>query len=128
MSATLVGERGGPLRVLVTGGAGGIGQAIARRMLAEGACLVLADIDTEALASVTGELAKEFGRDAVRSALCDVTSEASVIAAFGTATCEPLTARRTTGAGPSVPFTKLIEMRPSDSVRICEGTVNPTTS
>ena len=34
---------------LVTGGAGGIGRAIATKMLAEGACVVLADIADEAL-------------------------------------------------------------------------------
>ena len=34
---------------LVTGGAGGIGGAVARRLLAEGACVVLTDIDAEAL-------------------------------------------------------------------------------
>ncbi|HSI48528.1 MAG TPA: bifunctional rhamnulose-1-phosphate aldolase/short-chain dehydrogenase [Ideonella sp.] len=67
---------------LVTGGAGGIGQAIARRMLAEGACVVLADIDQEALDEVEAALAKGFGRDAVRGLRCDVTDEASVIAAL----------------------------------------------
>ena len=73
---------------LVTGGAGGIGQAIARRMLAEGACVVLADIDTEALASVSAELAKAHGKDHVRGVKCDVTDEASVIAAFDTTSLE----------------------------------------
>ncbi len=34
---------------LVTGGAGGIGRRVARRLLAEGACVVLTDIDDEAL-------------------------------------------------------------------------------
>jgi 3-oxoacyl-ACP reductase-like protein len=34
---------------LVTGGAGGIGQAVARQMLQEGACVMLTDIDAEAL-------------------------------------------------------------------------------
>lgn len=67
---------------LVTGGAGGIGQAIARRLLAEGACVVLADIDAEALAGVDADLARAHGRDTVRSVRCDVTDEASVIAAF----------------------------------------------
>ncbi|MDP4299314.1 bifunctional rhamnulose-1-phosphate aldolase/short-chain dehydrogenase [Leptothrix discophora] len=70
---------------LVTGGAGGIGQAIARRMLADGGCVVLADIDQEALDSVGAELAKTYGRDHVRGVRCDVTDEASVIAAFGRA-------------------------------------------
>ena len=73
---------------LVTGGAGGIGQAIARRLLGEGACVLLADIDSEALAGADGALGKEFGRDAVRSVACDVTSEASVLTAFGSAVRE----------------------------------------
>lgn len=67
---------------LVTGGAGGIGQAVARRLLADGACVVLADIDAEALARVSSELAQAFGKDVVRGAKCDVTDEASVQAAF----------------------------------------------
>ncbi len=73
---------------LVTGGAGGIGQAIVRRLLAEGACVVLADIDQEALASSTADLVKAHGRDHVRGVLCDVTDEASVIAAFDAASIE----------------------------------------
>jgi rhamnulose-1-phosphate aldolase/alcohol dehydrogenase len=73
---------------LATGGAGGIGQAIAKRMLAEGACVVLADIDQEALASATAELAKAHGQDHVRGVYCDVTDEASVIAAFDSACVE----------------------------------------
>jgi len=67
---------------LVTGGAGGIGQAVVRRLLAEGACVVLADIDTEALDAAVVELSKAFGKDVVRGLRCDVTDEASVIAAF----------------------------------------------
>ncbi len=70
---------------LITGGAGGIGQAIARRYLAEGACVVLADIDQPALDEVSAALAKAHGRDAVRGVRCDVTDEASVIAAFAQA-------------------------------------------
>lgn len=73
---------------LVTGGAGGIGQAIARRYLAEGACVVLADIDQEALDAAVAELSKAHGKDHVRGLRCDVTDEASVIAAFGRAALE----------------------------------------
>ena len=39
---------------LVTGGAGGIGRATAQRLLSEGACVVLADIDEAALATARG--------------------------------------------------------------------------
>ncbi len=73
---------------LVTGGAGGIGQAIARRMLVEGACVVLADIDQTALEETAATLAKSFSSDAVRGVRCDVTSEASVQAAFAQAARE----------------------------------------
>jgi len=73
---------------LVTGGAGGIGQAIARRLLADGGCVVLADIDAEALATVGADLAKSYGADHVRGVRCDVTDEASVMAAFASAAVE----------------------------------------
>lgn len=67
---------------LVTGGAGGIGAATAARLLREGACVMLADRDAEALAAVTEGFAKQFGRDVVRGNVCDVTSEAQVAATF----------------------------------------------
>jgi rhamnulose-1-phosphate aldolase/alcohol dehydrogenase len=73
---------------LVTGGAGGIGQAIAKRILADGGCVVLADIDQAALDEVGAELAKAHGKDHVRGVRCDVTDEASVIAAFNRAAIE----------------------------------------
>lgn len=63
---------------LVTGGAGGIGQAIARRMLSEGACVMLADIDLTSLEQVKTELSKQFGKDHVRGVVCDVTDQTSV--------------------------------------------------
>ncbi|TGV63690.1 SDR family NAD(P)-dependent oxidoreductase, partial [Mesorhizobium sp. M00.F.Ca.ET.158.01.1.1] len=47
---------------LVTGGAGGIGRATANRLLREGACVVLADIDEAALAGANEELAKTYGK------------------------------------------------------------------
>ena len=63
---------------LVTGGAGGIGGAVARRLLAEGACVVLLDIDEAALQAAAGELARAHGADRVHAVRCDVTSEAAV--------------------------------------------------
>ncbi|OYT90675.1 MAG: bifunctional rhamnulose-1-phosphate aldolase/short-chain dehydrogenase [Burkholderiales bacterium PBB3] len=73
---------------LVTGGAGGIGQAIARRMLADGACVVLADIDQSALDSSSAAMSKRYGKDHVRGVFCDVTSEDSVQTAFAKAAQE----------------------------------------
>jgi rhamnulose-1-phosphate aldolase/alcohol dehydrogenase len=67
---------------LVTGGAGGIGAATAARLMAQGACVMLADRDAAALDAVHAQLATKFGKDIVRSALCDVTDEAQVQAAF----------------------------------------------
>jgi len=67
---------------LVTGGAGGIGKATAVRLLREGACVVLADIDEAALAAANDELGKAFGKDVVRPVKLNVTQEAVVIAGF----------------------------------------------
>ncbi|GGD95947.1 short chain dehydrogenase [Aureimonas endophytica] len=73
---------------LVTGGAGGIGQAIAARLMAEGACVVLADIDANALDATKADFAKGFGADQVRGTRMNVTSEAEVAASFAEAVVE----------------------------------------
>src|SRR5262249_41450182 len=65
----------------VTGAAGGIGGAVARRLASEGACVMLSDRDEPALETVRGQLAETFGADLVRSVVCDVTSEDQVRAA-----------------------------------------------
>src|SRR5882757_7133724 len=67
---------------LVTGGAGGIGRATANRLLREGACVVLADIDEQALAAAQDELAKAYGKDFVRPVLINVTAEEQVVSGF----------------------------------------------
>lgn len=67
---------------LVTGGAGGIGKATAVRLLREGACVVLADIDETALAAANDELGKVFGKDFVRPVNLNVTREEAVISGF----------------------------------------------
>ena len=67
---------------LVTGGAGGIGAATAARLMADGACVMLLDRDCEALEQVRAGFAKQFGKDVIRAATCDVTDEAQVQAAF----------------------------------------------
>lgn len=72
----------------ITGGAGGIGKATAIRLLREGACVVLADIDEPALAKANDELGKAFGKDFVRPVQLDVTDEAAVASAYATAAVE----------------------------------------
>ncbi|HEU5137954.1 MAG TPA: bifunctional rhamnulose-1-phosphate aldolase/short-chain dehydrogenase [Steroidobacteraceae bacterium] len=67
---------------LITGGAGGIGLATARRLMDEGACVVICDIDREALAGAESDLKKKYGNDVVASAWVDVTREDAVIAGF----------------------------------------------
>ncbi|MGO8246367.1 bifunctional rhamnulose-1-phosphate aldolase/short-chain dehydrogenase [Rhizobium johnstonii] len=72
----------------VTGGAGGIGRATAARLVGEGACVVLADIDQAALEGTEADFVKKFGADAVRSVRLDVTKEDAVIASFAEACVE----------------------------------------
>ncbi|MFA1623489.1 bifunctional rhamnulose-1-phosphate aldolase/short-chain dehydrogenase [Rhizobium mongolense] len=66
----------------VTGGAGGIGRATAARLVGEGACVVLADIDQSALAATEADFVKKYGADAVRSVKLDVTKEDAVVSSF----------------------------------------------
>ncbi len=63
---------------LVTGGAGGIGAAVARRLVEEKACVVLTDVDADGLERARTELAAEFGADQVRAVAGDVTDESAV--------------------------------------------------
>ncbi len=63
---------------LVTGGAGGIGAATAERYLAEGACVMLADINADTLENAKASLAQSYGRDVVGTVKMDVTDEAAV--------------------------------------------------
>jgi NAD(P)-dependent dehydrogenase (short-subunit alcohol dehydrogenase family) len=61
---------------VITGGASGIGRALGRRFAAEGARVVLADVEAGALARTAKELAAD-GAD-VTEVVCDVTDPASV--------------------------------------------------
>lgn len=68
--------------VLVTGAAGGIGAATAKRLLADGACVMMTDRDPETLKGAADALRKQYGSDVLRTAVCDVTDESQVHAAF----------------------------------------------
>ena len=67
---------------LVTGGGSGIGRATARRLAAEGACVVVADRDAASAAEVASGLGPA---DVAVPVAADVTSEADVLAAFADA-------------------------------------------
>lgn len=63
---------------LITGSAGGIGKAIAKKFAEEGACIVLNDINQERLDGAKEEFVKKFGKDSVSTTLLDVTKIASI--------------------------------------------------
>ncbi|HET9169210.1 MAG TPA: bifunctional aldolase/short-chain dehydrogenase [Actinospica sp.] len=67
---------------LVTGAGSGIGKAIAHRLVAEGACVVIADLNADAAAAVAEELG---GPDHATAVTVDVTDEAQIKAAFDAA-------------------------------------------
>jgi rhamnulose-1-phosphate aldolase/alcohol dehydrogenase len=64
---------------LVTGAGSGIGKAIAHRLAAEGACVVVADLDPDSAAAVAAEIGNADRAIAVGA---DVSDEAGVAAAF----------------------------------------------
>ncbi|MEU9154580.1 bifunctional aldolase/short-chain dehydrogenase [Streptomyces sp. NPDC048417] len=64
---------------LVTGAGSGIGKAIAHRLAAEGACVVVADLNAEGAAAVAEELG---GPDRAVAVTVDVTDEEQIAAAF----------------------------------------------
>ena len=63
---------------LVTGAASGIGKAIAHRLAAEGACVVIADLDAEKASAAAAEIG---GADVAVGIAADVTDEDAVQAA-----------------------------------------------
>ncbi|MEI7578101.1 MAG: bifunctional aldolase/short-chain dehydrogenase [Armatimonadota bacterium] len=67
---------------LVTGSASGIGRAIARKLGAEGAHVVIADRNREGGEKVAEDLIKEFGEGRAIALSMDVTDELSVSKAF----------------------------------------------
>ena len=70
---------------LVTGSAGGIGKAIAKKFAEEGAVVILNDMNAERLAGAYDEFVKQFGKDACTTATLDVTSESQIQDAIATA-------------------------------------------
>ncbi len=70
---------------LITGSAGGIGKAIAKKFVEEGAVVVLNDMNAERLQEAGEEFKKQFGKDAYTTAVLDVTNAAQIHEAIETA-------------------------------------------
>lgn len=66
----------------VTGSAGGIGKAIAKKMAQEGACVMLNDVNPDRLYEAFAEFIALFGKDSVATTVADVTSVESIHAAI----------------------------------------------
>ncbi len=69
---------------LITGAGGGIGKAIADKLAAEGANVVLTDINEESLVEANGT----YARDVSTYAICDVTNTESIASAYKKACIE----------------------------------------
>ncbi|MCA0754733.1 bifunctional aldolase/short-chain dehydrogenase [Paenibacillus sp. N4] len=66
----------------ITGGAGGIGSETARRLVSEGAHVVLADLNLEGAQKVAAEINEKYGENRAYAVKMDVTSEEQVAAAY----------------------------------------------
>jgi rhamnulose-1-phosphate aldolase/alcohol dehydrogenase len=70
---------------LITGSAGGIGKAIARRFVEEGAVVVLNDMNEERLQGAGDEFKSQYGKDSYATAALDVTKGDQIREAFDVA-------------------------------------------
>ncbi|MGL6267025.1 MAG: bifunctional rhamnulose-1-phosphate aldolase/short-chain dehydrogenase, partial [Chitinophagaceae bacterium] len=63
---------------LVTGSAGGIGKAIARKFVDEGACVIITDNDTNRLEKASQEFINIYGRDSFNAFMFDVKDKQKI--------------------------------------------------
>jgi len=67
---------------LITGSAGGIGKAIAKKFADEGACIVINDNDSQRLATAKEVFQKQYGNDVFTTVVLDVTSREAIEKAY----------------------------------------------
>ncbi len=70
---------------LVTGSAGGIGKAIAKKFADEGACVIINDNDEGRLTGAKEEFSKQYGKDTFTATVIDVTHKTAIDNAFASA-------------------------------------------
>lgn len=70
---------------LITGSAGGIGKAIAKKFADEGACVILSDNNAERLKHAKEEFNEQYGKDAFVANMLDVTNVNTIQQTFHTA-------------------------------------------
>jgi NAD(P)-dependent dehydrogenase (short-subunit alcohol dehydrogenase family) len=63
---------------LITGSAGGIGKAIAKKMADEGACVIINDNDEQRLNSARKEFQNQYGKDIFIAEILDVTDSGTI--------------------------------------------------
>ncbi|SFD79331.1 rhamnulose-1-phosphate aldolase/alcohol dehydrogenase [Chitinophaga sp. CF118] len=67
---------------LITGSAGGIGKAIAKRFADEGACVIINDNDASRLEAAKAEFGKQYSTDVFATAILDVTRSEDIREAY----------------------------------------------
>ncbi len=70
---------------LITGSAGGIGKAIAKKFADEGACVVINDNDEQRLESAKADFNQKYGKDVFIAGILDVTQKSTIDALFDSA-------------------------------------------
>ncbi len=70
---------------LITGSAGGIGKAIAKKFADEGACVVINDNDVNRLEAAKEEFQSKYGKDVFTTTVLDVTNKQTIDKSFDAA-------------------------------------------